>query len=122
MPMRRAIGTSLTVIAVNCTSGLLAGGVSDAPWDIGGPFVVGAIVGGVVASRFAHVASTLWLQRGFAVLLLVVGVLILAENARASTVPLHSYHAPIRESRAIASAPAIPDGAGAPTIGAIDDT
>lgn len=86
VPIKLAIGTSLTVIVMNCASGLVGylGRVS-MPWGIVVVFSVVATVGIVAGTRLAGVASTGALKRGFAVLLLAVGAFVLAKNHRVIT-------------------------------------
>jgi len=81
VPMRQAIGTSLTVIAMNTAAGF-AGlrNIATIPWafvlTFGAVAVTGIIVG-TVAAR--HVRQTT-LKRGFAVFLLTVAILLVWQN------------------------------------------
>lgn len=86
MPMRIAVGTSLTIIVINATAGLLgqwwSGGFGQVHVDLqavgitvaGG--IVGSMFGGVAARRIPQAA----LRRTFAILLVVAGVGLAAKH------------------------------------------
>lgn len=76
--LRRAVGTSLLVIAMSTTSSFVAQrGTADVRWDIillfGASVAVGLVAASFIASRIPHRA----LKQGFASLLVVLGALIL---------------------------------------------
>lgn len=83
-PMRLAVGTSLLVIAINSGAGVVAhldsGGInlSVAAFFVGGGFA-GATAGGRLAGRIDEAK----LSRGFAILVAIVGVYLIARNAAA---------------------------------------
>jgi uncharacterized membrane protein YfcA len=86
MPMRIAVGTSLTVIVINATAGLLgqwwSGGWAQVHIDVptvaitiaGG--IVGSIFGGALARRIPQAA----LRSTFALLLLIAGLGLAAKH------------------------------------------
>jgi uncharacterized membrane protein YfcA len=80
-PMTQAVGTSLLVIAVNCVSGFAgyAGRVS-VPWPFVGTFSLVAIAGAIAGTLLVDRVSQRALKRAFAVLILVTGVFLLANN------------------------------------------
>jgi uncharacterized membrane protein YfcA len=81
VPMRQAVGTSLTVIAMNSASGFI-GYLGNVPidWAFLAKFtalaLVGMIVGVAASSRVPQAA----LKRGFAVFLIVTGSFVLYKN------------------------------------------
>jgi len=80
VPMRYAIGTSLLVIAVNSTAALAARTGGPAPdWALVVPFTAAAVAGTVVGKRISDRFSGRTLTRGFAVLLIVIGVAVVVE-------------------------------------------
>jgi uncharacterized membrane protein YfcA len=86
VPIKLAIGTSLLVIAMNCASGLVGYlGHVTMPWGVVALFSVVAAAGIVGGTRLAGVVSAASLKRGFAVLLLGIGVFVLAKNHRVIT-------------------------------------
>jgi uncharacterized membrane protein YfcA len=81
VPMRQAVGTSLTVIAMNSVSGFVGyvGSVS-IDWAFLARFTALALVGmlvGIAASRRVPQAA---LKRGFAVFLIITGSFVLYKN------------------------------------------
>lgn len=70
LPMHRAVGTSLVVIALNA-SAALAGHLGHVDLDaaLAGPVVGGALAGALAGTRLSAGASERALRRGFAVLL-----------------------------------------------------
>jgi uncharacterized membrane protein YfcA len=81
IPMKAAVGTSLLVIAMNSASGFLgyAGQVA-LPWGFLAQFTGVAVLGVAVGTALARAAPPTALRRGFAALLLVVGLLVLYQN------------------------------------------
>lgn len=82
LAMKEAVGTSLLVIAINCTAGLLG------HWHHGGFDVrltllvtVVAAVGTLVGTRLAASASPAHLRSSFAVVVLGVAVFLLVKNS-----------------------------------------
>ncbi len=76
--MRRAVGTSLVLIALSCGAGLVKYvGAITIPWDVVTVFSLLAFVGVVAGSRVAQHVSQPSLRKGFAVFLLVMGVFVL---------------------------------------------
>lgn len=81
VPMKEAIGTSLLVIALNAAAGFGGYiGTVEIAWGFLAAFTAIAIAGIVVGTRLVHHVQTGTLRRGFAVFLVVVGVLILYQN------------------------------------------
>jgi uncharacterized membrane protein YfcA len=79
--MRRAVGTSLVVIAMNCASGFVGHlGHASIPWRFAAVFTAVAVSGILLGTHLARHASQAALKRGFAVFLLVAGAAILFEN------------------------------------------
>jgi uncharacterized membrane protein YfcA len=79
--MRRAVATSLLVIALQSSAGFL-GHLSHAtvPWALVLSVTAVAALGGVLGGFFAQKAPQRLLRRGFAGLVLVVGGLVLAHQ------------------------------------------
>jgi uncharacterized membrane protein YfcA len=89
LPMRLAVGTSLTVIAMNSSAGLLGylgGGQVD--WPLTVLVSLGAVAGAVVGGRLAGTVPERDLRRGFAGLVTVVALYLVVRNASAWTVAL----------------------------------
>lgn len=83
LPMKKAVGTSLFVIFLNCAAGLLGhfgDGVVDwkLTWIVTFLALGGALLGSVISR---HVAA-LRLQTAFGVLVLIVSVFLLSQNYR----------------------------------------
>ena len=78
LPMKDAIGTSLVVIVMNTAAGFL-GYVGTVPidWAALMPFTAMAVVGILAGARLVTRVPTAALKQGFAVLLVLIGVLIL---------------------------------------------
>lgn len=83
-PMRLAVGTSLAIIAINSAAGVLAhlgsGGI-----DLGlaALFVLGGLAGATLGGRLAGHVDEPKLSRGFAALVALVGLYLIARNATA---------------------------------------
>jgi hypothetical protein len=84
LPMRLAVGTSLVVIAINSAAAIVAhlgsGGI-DA--SLAALFVAGGFVGALVGGRFAGRIDEARLSRGFATLVALVGIYLIARNGGA---------------------------------------
>lgn len=82
LPMRVAIGTSLVVIAINSASGALAhwtdGGFN---WSVALLFLIGGIVGSQLGGRTAGKVDEDYLTRGFAGMVVVIGLFLIVKNA-----------------------------------------
>lgn len=83
VPMKVAIGTSLLVIAANCAAGF-AGYVGQVtiPWISVAEFTAIAAVGIFGGAYLCEFVSPARLRRGFAVLLLGVGIAVFAQGGR----------------------------------------
>jgi uncharacterized membrane protein YfcA len=84
LPMRLAVGTSLVVIAINSAAALgahLSSGGIDA--SLAALFVAGGFVGALVAGRLAGRVDEARLSRGFAALVALVGIYLIARNGGA---------------------------------------
>jgi uncharacterized protein len=84
MPITRAVGTSLLIIALNAVSSLVPRlGTATVDWQVIIPFTVAAVVGAVAAKPLADRLSGTTLARGFAVLLIAVGGFVAVESVLA---------------------------------------
>ena len=81
LDMKKAIGTSLFVIFLNCVAGLV-GHMSQELFDWGLTFVVMAlaVAGAIAGTILSHRLAAHRLQRMFAVLVLAVAVFLVAKN------------------------------------------
>ena len=83
-PMRLAVGTSLAIIAINSAAGVLAqlgsGGI-----DLGlaALFILGGLAGATLGGRLAGRVDEAKLSRGFAALVALVGLYLIARNGLA---------------------------------------
>lgn len=78
VPMRQAVGTSLTVITLNALAAFAGqSSLAAIPADVVLLFSLVAIAGMLAGTRLARLANQRTLKRGFAVLLLVIGPLVL---------------------------------------------
>jgi len=87
LPIRLAVGTSLTVIAMSSSAGLLgylSGGQVD--WPLTFLVSLGAVAGAVIGGRLAGAVPERSLRRGFAGLVTVVALYLVYRNAAAWTV------------------------------------
>jgi len=84
MNMSRAIGTSLMVIALIGASGVLAFLESlprgAMPWELTAGFVTGGVLGMSLGTRLVRRLRETALQRGFAVLILVVATFVIVQS------------------------------------------
>ncbi len=81
VPMHRAIGTSLVVIALNATSGVLGYlGHTAFDWKLVAWFTLLSSVGILVGARWAVRVPAAALRRGFAVLLIALAAFLLWQN------------------------------------------
>ena len=96
LPVKRAIGTSLLVIALKSYAGLL-GYLGDVafPWRIALMVTAAAVCGSIVGARLAHFVSAARLRSAFAVFVLIMGLLILARELPAA-VQTYRDHPPSR--------------------------
>jgi len=79
--MKEAVGTSLLVIVMNTAAGFAAYlGVVEIAWRTLVPFTLFAIAGILVGARLVTRLPATTLRRGFAVLLLGIGLLLLWQN------------------------------------------
>lgn len=96
LPMKRAVGTSLLVIAMNSASGFLAyAGKVQIDWRYTAIFTGLAIVGVFIGSSIVQYVSQSVLKRAFAVFLIGVASFILWQSAgswRLSRAPVHQAH------------------------------
>jgi len=85
LPMQAAVGTSLLVIAMQSGAGL-AGHLSDTrlPWGLTLAVTASAVVGSLAGSRLTGRIPAERLRRIFAVLVLAIATLVLAEQFRAA--------------------------------------
>jgi uncharacterized membrane protein YfcA len=80
-PMSQAVGTSLLVIAANCVSGFAGyAGQVIVPWTFVAAFTAVAVAGAIAGSLLVGRMSQRALKRAFAVLILVTGAFVLANN------------------------------------------
>ena len=78
LSMKEAVGTSLVLILISCIAGFLRyEGSLSLDWSAIALFTAIAFVGVAAGTRLAHHLSQEALRRGFAILLLVMGVLVL---------------------------------------------
>jgi uncharacterized membrane protein YfcA len=81
LDLRRAIGTSLLVIAVSSFSGLVGhAGQLQLDWPLIGLFLGAALVGLVTGRQLADRIPTAQLRQGFAWLVLGVAIFVIIEN------------------------------------------
>lgn len=81
MPMSRAVGTSLLIIAANSVSALAARiGVAEFEWRVILPFTLAAVAGALAGKRISGALSGDTLTRAFAVLLAVVGAAVAVQS------------------------------------------
>ncbi|MBX3145335.1 MAG: sulfite exporter TauE/SafE family protein [Gemmatimonadales bacterium] len=83
LAMRRAVGTSLALIVVSCTVGLLTH-LRHAALDLGAAslFMVPMALGALIGTRLAPSMSQVTLRRAFAGVLVVIGVTVLFTAGR----------------------------------------
>jgi uncharacterized membrane protein YfcA len=81
VPMKEAVGTSLLVIALNAASGF-AGylGQVEVAWALMGAFTAIAVAGILAGTRLVRYVPQEMLRRGFAIFLVLMGVLVLYQN------------------------------------------
>ncbi len=78
LAMRQAVGTSLVLIVASCASGLLGyAGRVEFDWPAIAAFTSLAVAGVLVGSRLAARVSQTGLRRGFAVLLIILGLAVM---------------------------------------------
>ena len=82
LPIHRAVGTSLFVIAANSAAGLLGHlGQGEIPLALTAAFTAVAALGALAGVRMASSLDPFRLRRAFAVLVVLVGLSLLARNA-----------------------------------------
>ena len=80
-PMRLAVGTSLLIIAINSVAGIAAQlQNADINWQLALLFITGGLAGATLGGRLAGRIDEVKLSRGFAVLVTLVGVYLIARN------------------------------------------
>jgi uncharacterized membrane protein YfcA len=81
LPMRQAIGTSLVLIVLSCAAGMARylgnPEVLRLDWDVLALFTGIALIGVMIGSRLVPHVSQQKLRRGFAVFLLLLGIVVL---------------------------------------------
>lgn len=79
--MKRAIGTSLLIIALKSYTGFIGYiGLVEIPWEFLTKFTAVATLGIFIGSYFVKYVSQMALKKAFAVFLIVMGVFILYQN------------------------------------------
>lgn len=97
VPMKRAVGASLLVIAMNSASGFLAyAGHVSIDWRFTALFTTVAVAGVFAGSAIAPHVSQGVLKRSFAVFLIVVAGFILLQNAVSGRSSAKQVSAPVR--------------------------
>lgn len=91
--MHMAVGTSLLIIAINSAAGIAAQlQNADINWPLALLFILGELVGAMLGGRLAGRIDEVKLSRGFAVLVTLVGVYLVAQwDARPMTVTFMGY-------------------------------
>ena len=83
LPMHRAVGTSLLVIAANCASGLATHlAHTRLPVALTVAFTVLAVAGSLLGERLAPRVSAERLRRAFGAFIVALGALLVLDNAR----------------------------------------
>jgi uncharacterized membrane protein YfcA len=81
LPVRSAIGTSLVLIVLSCAAGMARylgdPEVLRLPWNVLALFTGIALIGVVVGSQLVPHVSQQKLRRGFAIFLLILGMVVL---------------------------------------------
>ncbi|MBA3889710.1 MAG: sulfite exporter TauE/SafE family protein [Gemmatimonadaceae bacterium] len=81
LPMKEAVGTSLAVIVMNTAAGFVGYvGLVDIDWMLLLPFTAVAVIGTLIGTRLVSHVPVGALRRGFAVLLVAIGVLVLWQS------------------------------------------
>ena len=81
LPIEVAIGTSLLIITINSTAGLLGRlGQGHIDWPVTLAFTGIAVVGSIIGARLASAVSPTTLRRGFGIFVIVMAVLILTKE------------------------------------------
>ena len=100
LPMHRAVGTSLAVIAFNSLTGFVGYlGQVDVPWAYLGAFVSIAVGGSVAGAWLSRFFSQAALKSSFSALLLVMGALVLVANRDVLLGAVQTAHAAEPASR-----------------------
>lgn len=84
LPMKKAIGTSLAVISINCAAGFL-GHWKSGQFDLRLTFLVTslAVLGTLIGASLSHNVSSARLSRAFALFVILVGLFIILKNCAA---------------------------------------
>lgn len=81
LPMKRAVGTSLPIIAANSAAGFAGyAGRVEVPWAFLSAFTAASLVGVLAGTYAARFVTQEKLKRYFAVSLIAIGLFILGEN------------------------------------------
>jgi uncharacterized membrane protein YfcA len=81
MPTRRAIGTSLVVIAINCASALTGHWPSlEMQWSLAGPLGAAALAGNLAGVKLSQRFSPRLLRQAFGVFVVILGLAIILRN------------------------------------------
>lgn len=81
-PMRVAVGTSLAIIAINSAISVIArGDIASIDVQVALLFILGGIAGSLVGGRLAGRIDERRLSQGFATMVAVLGVFLIAQNA-----------------------------------------
>lgn len=76
-----AVGTSLAIIAINSLAALAAhSGSIDIDAFITGMFIIGGLAGSILGGTLVHRVNEALLTRGFALLVAILGIVLIAEN------------------------------------------
>lgn len=81
LDMRKAVGTSLVVVAINSAAGFLGHGGSGMPYSLLVALTAVATLGAVIGERAARRVAVAQLRTGFALLVVVVGIAVAAATA-----------------------------------------
>lgn len=81
LAMREAIGTSLFVIAINCTTGLI-GHLHHHSFDLKLTMLITiiAVAGTLIGTTLSHKVSPEFLRRGFSIFVIIIALFLLAKN------------------------------------------
>lgn len=81
LPMQQAVGTSLIIIAMNSLAGLLGHlGENSLDWMLIAVFAIAGILGTFTGTRLAQRIPSKYLQRLFAIFIIILGSFLLVDN------------------------------------------